>query len=99
MWTNPNHPRPPRQAPPVEAGQRLAIFSRGRGVELRVNLATYLGHEYISIRVWEQSRGEWWPTRKGVSIRLCEVGGLLEALGRYEMGLAPTEEPARGDRR
>lgn len=83
MWVNPNHPNPPRQAvPPEEQGARLATFPRGPGVELRACLDEYEGHDYLTLRVWEQGRhdGEWWPTRKGVSVRLSEAQPLASVL-------------------
>jgi len=83
MWVNPNHPNPPRQAvPPQEQGARRATFPRGPGVELRACLDEYEGHRYFTLRVWEQGRhdGEWWPTRKGVSVRLSEAHDLARVL-------------------
>ncbi len=85
MWRNPNHPQPVTQ-PPEPSGQLLAAFERpgrGRGpdAELRVVLDTYQGHEYISLRVWTKSSdGGWYPSKKGVSVRLGEAENLAEVL-------------------
>ncbi len=58
MWVSPNHPNPPRPySPPQESGQRLATFPRHGGEELRVNLAEYEGHPYVSLRVWAARTG------------------------------------------
>jgi len=83
-------------APPAETGQRLAVFPRGEGVEMRVSLAEYEGHPYIALRVWERNAaGEWWPVKgKGCSLRLSEAGPLAEALGRLDVP-TPRPEPPR----
>ena len=57
MWVNPNHPPPERPTPPAENGERLATFPRGDGSELRVNLSTYQGRPFVSLRVWERRPG------------------------------------------
>jgi transcriptional coactivator p15 (PC4) len=83
MWINPNHPSPPRQAAaPRETGQRVATFARHGGEELRVNLAEYEGHPYLSLRVWAPGQdGQLWPVRgKGLSVKLREVASLAEVL-------------------
>ena len=83
MWISPNHPNPPRRTEaPQEQGRLLERFERGDGVELRATLAEFEGHPYISLRVWEPGDGgELWPCKgKGLSIRLREVDGLVEAL-------------------
>ena len=87
MWVSPNHPDPPRQSePPREDGKRLATFARGEGVELRVTLAEYQDRPYVSLKVWERNQaGAWWPVRgKACSIRIREIGELVEVLGRIE---------------
>jgi hypothetical protein len=83
MWINPKHPNPPRQPrPPADTGRRLATIPRGDGrEELRVNLAEYHGRPYIALRLWQRDpSGAWWPTRKGVSIRLSEARDVADAL-------------------
>lgn len=84
MWVNPKYKDQVQAptAPPQEQGARLATFPRGPGVELRVCLDAYEGHDYLTLRVWEQGRhdGEWWPTRKGVSVRLSEAQPLAAVL-------------------
>lgn len=102
MWRSPNHPAPEPAAPPAETGRRLAAFPRNRGEEeLRVNLAEFNGHEYLSLRVWSRgSDGNWWPVRgKGVSVRLSEIGELAEVLHRLERTLearTPRQAAGRG---
>lgn len=83
MWISPNHPNPPRPfAPPEDDGQQLAALPRGDGrTELRVVLKTYQGHPYVAIRLWERDdRGGWWPTRRGIAIRMGECERVAEAL-------------------
>lgn len=76
---------------PAETGQRLAAFPRGQDQELRVTLAEFEGHRYVSLRVWAMGRdGQWWPVRgKGCSIRLGEIRSLIEALSQLEDGSMP----------
>jgi hypothetical protein len=83
MWVSPNHPNPPRRPDaPRENGERLATFARHGGEELRVSLAEFNGHPFISLRVWAPGPdGQLLPVRgKGVSVKLREVAGLAEAL-------------------
>src|SRR5207302_8681587 len=86
-----NHPNPPRpsQGPPQETGERLATFQRGRtGEELRVTLAEYEGHPFISLRVWAPgSDGRLWPVKgTGGSIRLRAVPELADVLALVAAG-------------
>lgn len=96
MWINPKYadryPNAehgddrPTATPPAEQGRRLATFERkGRGderSELRVSLDEYQGHPYISVRVWtyDVRVDGWWPSRKGVSVRLSEASGVADTL-------------------
>ena len=85
MWVSPSHPNPPRprpEGPPPENGHRVATFERHGREELRVNLAEYEGHPYLSLRVWAPGQdGQLWPVKgKGLSVKLREVAGLAEAL-------------------
>jgi hypothetical protein len=85
MWINPNHSNPPRQpSPPAESGLRRAKLPRRDGrEELRVNLAEYQGRPYLAVRLWQRDQsGAWWPTRKGVSIRLSEARDVADALAK-----------------
>lgn len=102
MWISPNHPNPPRQLqaePPTEQGQRLVTCVRpGRrgepDAELRVCLDKFEGHAYLSLRVWqEDADGAWWPTKRGVSVRLSEAHAVAMAL-LSALDQARTERPA-----
>jgi hypothetical protein len=91
---------PDRPSPPAETGQRLIAFPRGREgeEELRVCLDSYCGHEFIGVRLWSRNeRGEWWPTKKGVSIRLSEVKELAEVLARVGSDPQRADPPRRRD--
>jgi hypothetical protein len=83
MWRNPKYPGPPPPTPPADDAERLATFPRGDGRELRISMAEYQGHPYISLRVWMTGQdGQMWPVKgKGCSVRLREVPELLAALG------------------
>jgi hypothetical protein len=84
----PDRPAPdrtePRGEPPPDDGEALGAFNRNDGrEELRVTLKTFEGRQYVSMRVWFcDDRGAWWPTRKGVSVRLREIVGVVGALQR-----------------
>lgn len=102
MWINPNHPDPPRPPdPPQENGDRLATFERHGGEELRVSLAEFNGHPFVSLRVWAPSQdGQLWPVRgKGVSVKLREVAGLAEALAAVAGQLGDGGPGGRGEGR
>jgi hypothetical protein len=91
MWVNPKYrdeqPAPAPAAPPEPSGLLLAAFARkspeGLQQELRIVLDTYQNRPYLAVRLWQRDRrtGSWWPMKgKGVSIRLSEVEGAVEAL-------------------
>lgn len=87
--------------PPEESGRRLATFERANGTEqVRLCLASYEGHPFISVRVWARDdRGQWWPTKSGTSIRMGEIGEWVQALVHAEQLVAqprkdrPADEP------
>jgi hypothetical protein len=100
MYVSPKHPdyerlsRPPE---PPEDGEVLAALPRSRREELRVALAEYEGHPYISLRVWAPGAdGRPRPVRgKGCSIRIREVADVIGALRRAaELAAFPMERPA-----
>jgi hypothetical protein len=102
MWVSPNHPNTPRQtAAPQESGERVATFTRHGGEELRVSLAEYEGHPYLSLRVWAPGQdGQLWTVRgKGLSVKLREVSGLAEVLasvaGRIGAGATDRQDGRR----
>jgi hypothetical protein len=72
----------PQRKPLVDTGERLATFPRGDSEELRVTLAEFKGHRYISLRVWSEGPdGNLYPCPgKGCSVRLREAKGVAEAL-------------------
>ena len=88
MYISPNHPDPPRRPePPPDDGRRLGAVSRGDGRdELRVTLKTFAGRPFVSLRVWSRDDdGAWWPVKgKGVSVRLGEIAGVIDALRRAD---------------
>jgi hypothetical protein len=92
VWVNPNRPRPEPE-PPRDEGYPLASFPRWDGEELRVSLAEYKGHPYVSLRVWwTDPAGRAHPLRgKGVSVRLGEIAGVVDALLQAGDLAAPVE--------
>lgn len=70
------------QSPPAETGQRIATLDRGPDEQVRINWSEYESHAYISLRMWTRDRrGQWWPdSRRGLSIRIRELGQVAEAI-------------------
>jgi hypothetical protein len=62
-------------APRTRFGQRGPA-----GEELRLMLRSYEGHPFLDLRVWYRAGAEWRPTKKGTSIKLTELRGLVVAL-------------------
>lgn len=86
MWINTKYqaeaPRP-ADGPPADRGRRLATFERGQGdQELRVSLNVCEGHPFVGAWIWTLNRatGVWWPSKKGVTIRIREIPDLIAAL-------------------
>src|SRR5262249_43592872 len=80
---NPKYFTEPEQAvAPEPTGELLLALDRDEGTkQVRFYRDTFNGHAFISARVWrfDQASG-WWPTRAGFSIRLREIGAVVEAL-------------------
>ena len=93
------------QAPPAETGHRITTLRRGPDEELRISWDEYEGNPYLNLRVWTRNRqGQWWPDRRGCSIRIRELGQVAEAIGvaidhaeeiRAAWSPLPAEHPAR----
>lgn len=106
MWRNPNLPPELARPAPERSGRQLATFERpgmGRGpdCELRVDFDAFQGHPFVSLRLWSRGNdGQWYPTRKGLSVRLKEADDLAAAL-REAVRLAnlPAARNARPDGR
>src|SRR3954462_7419651 len=111
MWRNPKYYAQARETIPSQApedtGRNLATLPRSvRGVEeeLRISLAEFQGHAYLSIRVWalDKRSGQYWPVKgKGCSVRLREAqdvaAALLEGLRIAEAEMdRPTKQEMRG---
>src|SRR4051794_10048858 len=91
MWRNPKYfpaetvperiPEPIAPSPP-DPSSILATLDRGRGEQLRVTLAEYEGHPYVSLRVFAPGLdGQLWPVRgKGCSVRIRECRAVADAL-------------------
>ncbi len=74
---------PPRQSatPPAENGRRIGTIERSASEEIRVNWSEFEGKPFLSIRMWTQSDdGSWWPSKKGIAIRVRELPGLAAAI-------------------
>jgi hypothetical protein len=78
-------------SPPEETGERLATFERdGGNLELRLCRDHYEGHAYLSLRIWKRDQaGAFWPTRRGVSVRLSEAARLAELLAENAVSPRP----------
>jgi hypothetical protein len=68
----------PHSHTPPDPGEVLAEAPRGDGSRLRVSWREYEGHPFVTIAVWG---ADGWPVRgKQVSVRVGELGAVLEAL-------------------
>ena len=75
-------PRPAGDGPPQDLGHRLLTLPRGQNEELRLSLDAYEGHPFLNIRIWirdADARG-WWPSKRGVTLKLRELADVAEAL-------------------
>lgn len=95
MFVSKNHPdydrltapRTPASPAPEPSGRLLLALprpgkSRGPDGELRISLDEFQGHAYVAVRLWTRSAsGEWFPSRKGCSIRMAECEDFAAALG------------------
>ena len=94
-------PRPARRPPAANWPASSDGGPNGEPQRLRVSLENYEGHDYISVRLWQEdhARRGWWPlSGKGISIRLREAEGVAEAL-RRALRLAGPARPAEGHQR
>ncbi len=111
MWRNPDRPQPEPSKPPDPSGRLISASERsGRGMgpdtELRVTLDEFKGNPYLSLRVWTKAQnGNWFPTQKGVSVRLGEAedvaGALIEGvrIATAPSAKLPPKTPGTGSQR
>ena len=88
----------------------VETISKNAREEIRVSLSEYQGHDLCDIRVYAESYAgdEWVATKKGISLSVKKLPGLIAALQRAEAeakaaGLlkepneAPKDKPGQGD--
>ena len=86
VYRNSNQPPEQQQAPPESSSREIAVFERpgkGRGpdTELRMDLSEYMGYPFVNLRLWTKGPdGSWYPTRKGLSIKIRECKNLADSL-------------------
>jgi hypothetical protein len=104
MYISPNHPNPPRaqsaHQPPVDESRRFGTLEReSKGEELRISLGEYKGYPFVSLRVWfKDQAGDFYPTKKGVTLRPDEIGEAIASLRAIEDWLDRPREARRGGR-
>jgi hypothetical protein len=104
MNKNSNEARPgfeSEQPSSPDPGKLLASFRRSESEELRVELMTFKGSPFVSVRMYRTGwGGKWWPTTKGTSIRIKEIKETVSALQRAaDMASAGRHAPCPPDRR
>ncbi|MBI3325773.1 MAG: transcriptional coactivator p15/PC4 family protein [Nitrospinae bacterium] len=63
----------------------MASITKNSTEEVRISLTSYRGYELIDIRVYFQDdRGEWRPTKRGVSLSVDSFAELRDAIGKVE---------------
>jgi len=89
---------PPRGVP-EDRGQRLATFERADG-ELRWSFDHYEGKPFVAARIWTRGTdGNFYPSKRGISVRVKELGDVIAALERAwriasgEPDAAPAADP------
>lgn len=77
-----------------DEGEILAELERKRPDEdeakekLRIAVKEFNGNRYLDLRVWfVGDRGDWLPTKKGVTIRAKELKAFLQAVSQAESRL------------
>ena len=77
---------------PQDEGLKLATIRRGDKEELRLRWKTFEGKPYVELRLWtrQEEGADWWPTKKGCTVRLGELPdlalGFAAALEELERG-------------
>ncbi len=75
-----------KATPKAEQDTILAAFERAAGEEVRVVWSEYGGRRFLTIRLFwrpeNQTNGDFWPTKRGVTIRPSELGKLKAAIER-----------------
>jgi len=60
-------------------------FGDRKDEQVRLEVCSFNGKRYVSMRVWWQTEGgEWAPSKKGMSVRLGELGQIITALHKAE---------------
>lgn len=55
---------------------------------IRVSIEEYRGHQFIDLRIyWQDDRGEWKPSKKGIALNSETIGPVIEALKESETKL------------
>jgi hypothetical protein len=63
----------------------VARIAKNPTEEVRVSLTSYRGYDLVDIRVYFQDdRGEWRPTKRGVSLSVDSFAELREAILKAE---------------
>jgi hypothetical protein len=86
---------------PMTTTAMIATIPKARGEEVRITLEEYRGRHLFGVRIWADydGSGEARPTKKGVSFKIEQLPGLIEALQAAaaearQRGLLPDERSA-----
>lgn len=71
-----------------DSGRVLWTAPRGEGERIRLSIKTYQGKNFLDVRIEWRGPDGWLPTKKGVSIRIAEIGDVSAALDRAVEELA-----------
>jgi len=47
---------------------------------IRVTLAEFKGHRFIDLRIFFEDKGEWKPTKKGITVNKDSINSLIKLL-------------------
>lgn len=66
----------------------IAEIEKNATEHIRVVITEYKGHKFIDCRVYyEDDKGEWRPTKKGIALNSETVEGVIEALQKASRAL------------
>jgi hypothetical protein len=85
--------------------KRLLTLRRLSNEQVRVSLDEFDAPRgqtvrYVNFRKWEYRRGQWYPTHVGITLRLSELGKVVECLQRLQAcATGQQNQPHNGETR
>lgn len=78
----------------------IAEVEKNSRERIRISIEEYRGHKFIDCRVhYEDSQGEWKPTKKGIALNADTIDEVIEALQKGSNALEEHLSPLPHDRK